>query len=47
MTWGCRKRLAALARYGLAAKAPAPRDLAEPRKAARLLASCGSDRTVR
>jgi hypothetical protein len=40
-------RLAALAQYGLAAKAPALRDLAEPRKAARLPASCGSDRTVR
>jgi TnpA family transposase len=32
-------RLAALARYGLAAKAPALRDLAEPRKTATLLAT--------
>ena len=32
-------RLAALARYGLAAKAPALRDLAEPRRTATLLAT--------
>ena len=32
-------RLAALARYGLAARAPALRDLAEPRKTATLLAT--------